>query len=292
MLVLFFFRIVFLVIPGCFRSVTSLAEGHYNLRWNGTNDSIHSNNGNDSIGSVNQPRPAQPFDSSNNESRILQQGHTTFQNDSLRQPTVRSSMKQQQRRQRYLLFHLFCVRTEAQLRNAVNNAATSGPKYTRINICTRNLKITEPDNVDPMMMLSGVDVSDKWIDLQCTKLFGRCTLDGQGLYSIIYGINTNLKMHRIDITNGRSYKFGLSAIWLRESKVKISQSTFRNNIGAYTSALLVSSEEDNGATSLSLQDVTFEINNGFVSTRWLIEPYSQLSFVCLYICLFVCCYLT
>jgi hypothetical protein len=275
------FRIFLLIVTGWTRYSTALDENLFTI-WNESStsapsidfntNSIQSNNDDDLIGPGNHPQPKQHYDSRNSNLDRIQNGHASFQNDSVLPPRIRSGMKQQQQQQqqqgqRHLLFHLFCVRTEEQLRNAVKNAATSGPTHTRINLCTRNLKISNPDNVDPMMISTGIDVSNKWIDLKCSKLFGRCTLDGQGLYGIIYGANTNLKMHRIDITNGRSYKFSLSAVGLLESKVQISQSTFRNNIGLYTSALLVSSDEDDLATSLTLQDVTFEHNNGYVSIR-------------------------
>jgi hypothetical protein len=172
---------------------------------------------------------------------------------------------------RNLIFHLFCVRTEEQLRNAVRSAVSVGPTHTRINLCTRNMKIS--GIVDAIWNRTGINVSNKWIDLRCRKLWGRCNLDGQGLNSLLFGIDANVKTHRINFVNSRArtyydyenYELSHAAIVLVNSIATISQSIFRNNFGLM-SCIFINGTVARSSSSLTLQDVTLENNNG-VSLR-------------------------
>jgi hypothetical protein len=96
----------------------------------------------------------------------------------------------------------FCVWSDAQLRRAVQSATTIGPTLTRINVCARTLKIS--GRMDPILNKTGINVSNRWISLHCQRIFGRCQFNGQGRYSILYGINATIHTNRIDFVNGQS----------------------------------------------------------------------------------------
>jgi hypothetical protein len=164
---------------------------------------------------------------------------------------------------RQLLFVPFCVRTERQLRRAVNRASTFGPDYTRIHLCAKTIKIS--NYVDPSTGISGINVSNKWIELTCKRWFGRrCSLDGLDLYSILYGENTSLRVSGVDFVNGKSdpgssYLFG-GALRFKDSVVSISESSIRNNKGHGHSALVVF------YSIIVLQNVAFMENEASVSS--------------------------
>jgi hypothetical protein len=136
-----------------------------------------------------------------------------------------------------------CVKTEKELRVAVNKARTKGPKYTNIDLCTRVLKINN----------NGIDVSNKWIKIGCGLKRGRCTLDGQTRSGFFYGLNTNIKLDRISFVNGLSE----APIYFSNSNAQISRSSFYKNFGAM-GVLVV----ENGAY-LDLSNVTFEEHSKF-----------------------------
>jgi hypothetical protein len=221
-------------------------------RWNeSTVVSIQKNNI-----SINIP---DRFDAS--DESIIQGHHAVYFNDSLQ------NAHSIQKHRDLLLHFLFCVRTDQDLRDAVKNARTVGPTYTRIDICSRQLKISGiADNVTGY---TGIDVSNKWIDLRCQKLWGRCTLDGQKLYSILYGRNANIKTHRIDFVHGRVNRPERAPITFAFSNVTISQSLFRHNFGLNVGCLYMISHSTK-QSSLILQDVTIDNNNGYVCSHHVV----------------------
>jgi hypothetical protein len=243
MLVFTFFRLS-IIASGCFQYGKALKDKRLVMGWQ--QSSLTSN------ASISRSTKLKHFVSSNN-SMIL-----------TNQKRLKSEDKQTTRsvKNRDLLLHfLFCVRTEQDLRDAVKNARMVGPTYTRINLCTRNLKIS--GIVDPVTLLTSIDVSNKWLDIRCQKLWGRCALDGQGLYSIIFGRKVNIKTHRVDFVNGRSNEVVAPTLTLYNSNATITQSLLHHNFGLEASCIYMFSQPE-FKSSLTLQDVTFESNNAYV----------------------------
>jgi hypothetical protein len=92
-----------------------------------------------------------------------------------------------------------CVKSEAKLRSAV--AAAPNGKRNVITLCAEKIRIS--NKRDSVSGLTGIDISDKVIDLRCrVSSKKRCVLDGANRSRIFFGENARLSAVGIDFLRG------------------------------------------------------------------------------------------
>jgi hypothetical protein len=213
MLLVCSFPIFLLIVAGCTCLVTALDENLFTI-WNESSSA-----------------PSIDFNAFQHILGFFDSNNKSIQTDS---SPSRGTIKK-----RTLLFHLFCVWTERQLR------------MPYVMLRRWDQRIPAPIYV---RVLWRYPVLSIW--WRIGQILTYQTLDGQNFNTILFGEDAIIKVNRVDFVNSKANEDTSAAITLYRSNVFIWKSLFRNNFGTYNSCINL----NNGF--LTLEDVILDGNTG------------------------------
>lgn len=144
----------------------------------------------------------------------------------------------------------FCVYNSSMLVSATNQAISIGPNYTRIDVCSTNIKLWR-----------SLNVTNKRIELSCKMK--RCVIDALRRSRFMIGKNSNILLNGVEFVHGYSKLEGTGAFHFQDSTVVIRNVQFRaNNFtkGAIIYSDISSLTQNKQKPNITMANITFQNN--------------------------------